>query len=165
MSNLLSATCISAYIKVDTCRYYMYEEVPFLVALINTMIGYLILFFSDVSWSSCDERERLSLDYPRICVHAVSRDVTSFPSPCVYLLYSASPPDSASSGSDDEGEVPDIDELPPTEVRLVPPSSDQRMYNNLVIALNITSCKMYKFNFPRLFVHLMLSGDYLQCYL
>ena len=86
--------------------------------------------FSDVSWSSCDDRERLSLDYPRICVHAISRDVTNFPSPCVYLLYSASPSESASSGSDDEGEVPDIDELPPTEVRLVPQNSDQCMYTN-----------------------------------
>ena len=86
-----------------------------------------IFNFSDVSWSSCDETERLSLDYPRICVHAISRDTTAFPSPCVYLLYSASPPDSASSGSDDEGDTPDLDELPPTEVRVVPPNSDQCM--------------------------------------
>lgn len=82
-------------------------------------------FFSDVSWSSFDDQERLSLDYPRICLHAISRDTNSFSSPCVYLLYSASPPDSASSGSDDEEEDPDVDELPPTEVRVVPPSSDQ----------------------------------------
>lgn len=91
-----------------------------------------------MSWSSCDDRERLSLDYPRICVHAISRDVSSFPSACVYLLYSASPPDSASSGSDDEGEVPDVDELPPTEVRVVPPNSDQRMYSR-------TSCNIHNY--------------------
>lgn len=75
---------------------------------------------SDVSWSSFDEKERLSLEYPRICVHAISRDTASFPYPCVYLLY-ASSPSPGSSSSEDDGEDPDADELPPTEVRIAPP--------------------------------------------
>lgn len=77
---------------------------------------------SELSWSSVDEREGLTLDYPRICVHAVSRDTSVFPSPCVYLLYSATPPESSSE------EDADMEESPPLEIRLVPPHADHCMY-------------------------------------
>lgn len=82
-----------------------------------------LLFDSDLSWSSGETSETLTLEYPRICVHAISRDTSKFPSPCVYVLYSTSPPESES-----EDEQEDAEEPPPLEIRLVPQDAHHRMY-------------------------------------
>lgn len=93
----------------------------------------LLLIGSELSWSSGETSETLSLEYPRICVHAISRDTSTFPSPCVYVLYSTTPPESE---SDSEDEQQDAEEPPPLEIRLVPSEELQCMYetlHNLVI--------------------------------
>ena len=79
---------------------------------------------SELSWSSGETSETLTLEYPRICVHAISRDTSAFPSQCVYVLYSASPPES-------EDEQTEAEEPPPLEIRLVPSEEHHRMYRTL----------------------------------
>jgi len=41
--------------------------------------------FSQVTWLSSGGEGGFCLEYPKICLHAISRDVTSFPHECVFL--------------------------------------------------------------------------------
>lgn len=86
---------------------------------------------SEVNWNNADASESLTLAYPRICVHAISRDTSAFAWPCVYLLYSASSPPAEHEGDEsspcsDEEEA-EMEELPPMEIRLVPSHTEQRI--------------------------------------
>lgn len=75
---------------------------------------------SEVLWSGEGTSERLCLTYPDISLHAVSRDVSAFPRPCLYMLCA----DPESTGSSEE-EPTDTDECPTqVEVRLVLESSE-----------------------------------------
>ncbi|KAK3857181.1 hypothetical protein Pcinc_036552 [Petrolisthes cinctipes] len=50
--------------------------------------GTLYIAESRVSWAKdgADRRSNLSFEYPRIAVHAVSRERAIFPHPCLYLM-------------------------------------------------------------------------------
>ena len=58
----------------------------------------------------------MSLTYPEICLHAVSRDGSSFPHPCLYMLTSSS---SLEDDPGDEDEAEGEPELSSVEMRLV----------------------------------------------
>ena len=70
---------------------------------------------SELRWTGEGTDEKLCLLYPDISLHAVSRDVSSFPHPCLYLLCSI-PEGERDSDPDDC--------LEPVEVRLVLENSD-----------------------------------------
>jgi hypothetical protein len=48
-----------------------------------------ILYFRRVSWRDGTTGEGFSLEYPHISLHAVSRDLSSFPQECLYLMLDA----------------------------------------------------------------------------
>jgi len=87
--------------------------------------------FSALSWTSDDQSEQISLEYPDISIHAISRDTSSFPHECVYLLHCSTEEeeDEEEEEEDDEGvgkggrEENDCGKM--TEIRLVPPDSSQ----------------------------------------
>lgn len=86
---------------------------------------------SALSWTSDDQSEQISLEYPDISIHAISRDTSSFPHECVYLLHCSAEEeeDEEEEEEDDEGvgkggmEGNDSGKM--TEIRLVPPDSSQ----------------------------------------
>lgn len=83
-----------------------------------------------LQWSSEDGIEHLRLAYPDIAVHAVSRDSSSFPHHCVFLLHCPSAGEeweeggSEGVGAEEEGETEDASGAM-TEIRLVPPEATQ----------------------------------------
>jgi len=48
--------------------------------------GTMYIAQSRLFWSKDGETRGISLDYPHICIHAVSRDTSAFPHPCLYLM-------------------------------------------------------------------------------
>lgn len=71
-------------------------------------------YSSVFKWSSEDGGRVISLNYPDIAIHAVSRDITVFPyRPCVLLLHSVADVDS------------DADQENTTQYRLVLPNPEQ----------------------------------------
>ncbi len=50
-------------------------------------MAFLLCPRSEVNWTG-ENGETVCLLYPEICLHAVSRDVSSFPHPCLYMLTS-----------------------------------------------------------------------------
>ncbi|XP_065888025.1 methylosome subunit pICln-like [Dysidea avara] len=74
--------------------------------------GTLCIRESLVSWSSSGPDD-FQLEYPRIAVHAICRDVTQFPHECLYLLIS---PDTDVYDDEDDEDEP----VPPSIVRFVP---------------------------------------------
>jgi len=78
--------------------------------------GTLYIAESRVSWVSASSGEGFSLEYPHISLHAVSKDLSSFPRECLYLML-----DSKLEESDPDDE--DSDEEPESgmsEVRFIP---------------------------------------------
>ena len=71
------------------------------------------MVYSAVQWSCAETARDISLSFPHIAIHAISRDTTVFPfKPCIFLLYS----------------LPDVDDPEQEEVthyRLAPPQSNQ----------------------------------------
>lgn len=83
-----------------------------------------VLYYSVLHWNSCAGDRRISLSFPYIAVHAVSRDASVFPfKPCIYLLYS----------------VPDEDDLEQeiSNYRISTQESDQRVWTDNVILINL----------------------------
>ncbi|XP_042241631.1 methylosome subunit pICln-like isoform X2 [Homarus americanus] len=99
--------------------------------------GTLYIAESRVSWAKDGADGGFSLEYPHIAIHAVSRDVSSFAHPCLYLMVDAKLEDSQAvtpngvEGSDSEEED---DETAMTEVRFVP--TDQFSLEPMYKALN-----------------------------
>ncbi|KAK8726461.1 hypothetical protein OTU49_010262 [Cherax quadricarinatus] len=98
--------------------------------------GTLYIAESRVSWAKDGVNEGFSLQYPHIAIHAISRDVSSFAHPCLYLMVDAKLDSSAANAlndgdSDSDGED---DESAMTEVRFVP--SDHVSLEPMYKALN-----------------------------
>lgn len=81
-----------------------------------------------VRWVSDDQSNHITLNYPSIMLHAVSRDTSSFPHECLYLLYN--PPENEEEEEEeedeeeDEGEEEDDHIEKMTEIRFIPTCSD-----------------------------------------
>ncbi len=58
--------------------------------------------YSEVKWTG-ENGDSVCLTYPEICLHAVSRDTSSFPHPCLYMLTSSVPP--GEEEGEEEGET------------------------------------------------------------
>lgn len=84
--------------------------------------GTLYIAESRVSWVS-DAGQGFSLEYPAISLHAVSRDVSTYPHDCLYLLLDAridelttgQPVEHAVNENEDEDDRVDV-----TEIRFIP---------------------------------------------
>jgi len=85
----------------------------------NFGTGTLYITEGCVRWIS-NEGQGLTLTYPSISLHAVSRDTSSFPHECLYLMVDSE--DDANEGSGAGGDASDSEEEAggPFEVRFVP---------------------------------------------
>ena len=88
--------------------------------------------YSSLTWTSDDESEQFSLEYPGISIHAVSRDTSTFPHECVYLLHCPTEEEEeeeeeeeSDEGVGEEGRTGGNNGGKMTEIRLVPPDSTQ----------------------------------------
>jgi len=77
----------------------------------NRGTGTLYISESSILWKGSGENDTLTLEYPSISLHAISRDTSNFPHECLYLLLE-SPESISEEERDPEAEV--------TEVRFVP---------------------------------------------
>lgn len=80
--------------------------------------GSLYITQSCVSWLS-ESGRGFSLEYPKISLHAVSRETSSFPKPCLYVMVDGRLDDEEKAEGDSEDEDEE-DEDQITEVRFVP---------------------------------------------
>ena len=83
-------------------------------------------FHRCVRWVSDNQSDEITLDYPSICLHAISRDTSSFPRECLYILtYSQEEEEEREEeqleGEEEEGEE---EESKMAELRFVPPNTD-----------------------------------------
>ena len=84
---------------------------------------------SSLHWVSEDGAEQLDLAYPDIAIHAISRDTSSFPHHCIFLLHC--PPteeeeeEGWKEGSGEGVEEGGGEDVEMTEIRLVPPGAAQ----------------------------------------
>ncbi|XP_071086668.1 methylosome subunit pICln-like [Haliotis cracherodii] len=92
--------------------------------------GTLYVAESRLSWMGENGRG-FSLEYPAISLHAVSRDTSSFPQECLYLMVEGKLSGEAQDGSS-EGE--EEDDPPIGEVRFVP--SDRGTLDAMFLAMN-----------------------------
>ncbi|XP_043188877.1 methylosome subunit pICln-like [Amphibalanus amphitrite] len=85
--------------------------------------GTLYIAESRVAWAGTDG-QGFSLEYPHIMLHAVSRDTSAFPHPCLYLMVDAKigpqADDAASDGSGGSSDEDAASGSSVTEVRFVP---------------------------------------------
>lgn len=101
-----------------------------------------------MQWTNDDQSDIMTLHYPSISLHAVSRDLSTFPHPCLYILYCPLDTDDENDDDDDPDEEGSaIEKI--TEIRFVPSSPDQ--------------CKFITLYFH--FVYLFFSGWNVRCYL
>lgn len=78
--------------------------------------GSLFITESEVSWLNTSS-QGFGLQYPNISLHAISRDTTTFPHECLYLMVEGKLIEEERNEDDEEEED---DELATTEVRFVP---------------------------------------------
>lgn len=76
--------------------------------------GTLFISASKLIWRS-DDGQGFVLTYPQVSLHAISRDLSNFPSECLYLMYE--PDDTIDTNSDSEGSD---EPLEINELRFVP---------------------------------------------
>lgn len=82
--------------------------------------GTLYIAESRVSWVG-ENRCGFSLEYPSVALHAVSRDLSSFPHECLYLMIDGNLDDAAPTSGENGSNSNDEDEEPaPSEIRFVP---------------------------------------------
>lgn len=98
--------------------------------------GVLYIAESRVSWAKEGEDSGLSLEYPHIAIHAVSRDLSNFCHPCLYLMIDVKleePENAMNGGNSSDSEEEEDEDAAMTEVRFVPsdPSSLDHMYKAL----------------------------------
>uniref|UniRef100_A0A1X7VQZ5 Methylosome subunit pICln n=1 Tax=Amphimedon queenslandica TaxID=400682 RepID=A0A1X7VQZ5_AMPQE len=92
--------------------------------------GLLSIEESCVQWTSDSQTDIITLEYPLISLHAVSRDVNVFPYPCLYLLY-CQEEEEEEDDDDIEDEGSPVEKI--TEFRFIPlsPDSLDSMYSAL----------------------------------
>lgn len=105
--------------------------------------GTIYIAESRLYWSKDGETRGLSLDYPHICIHAVSRDTTSFPHPSLYLMLDYKLEDAvvglgADNGhaNNDDDEEDDDDQSAMTELHFVPRDQELNVLETMYKALN-----------------------------
>ncbi|XP_064114446.1 methylosome subunit pICln-like isoform X2 [Macrobrachium nipponense] len=93
--------------------------------------GTLVIAESRVTWVKDGDDTGLSLEYPHIAIHAVSRDPASFSFPCLYLMIDVEM--EPREEEDEDRESDDEDEAGMTEIRFVPADhmALEPMYKNL----------------------------------
>lgn len=106
--------------------------------------GTMYIAESRLYWSKEGESRGLSLDYPHICIHAVSRDTSAFPHPCLYLMLDYKLDDAivglgADNGhmnNDDDEDDDDFNAM--TELHFVPGNQqqDRNVLETMYKALN-----------------------------
>lgn len=97
--------------------------------------GTLYIAESRVTWAKDGEEGGLSLEYPHIAIHAISRDLSTFSFPCIYLMIDVElerPEGSADNNGDSSDS--DEEEAGMTEIRFVP--TDQMALEPMYKALN-----------------------------
>lgn len=80
--------------------------------------GTLFIAETRVSWVS-DASQGFSLEYPSIALHAISRDLNTYPQPCLYLMID-SKIDDEGSGMSGESDEDDDETTAITEIRFIP---------------------------------------------
>ncbi|XP_071549458.1 methylosome subunit pICln isoform X2 [Panulirus ornatus] len=99
--------------------------------------GILYIAESRVSWARDGANAGFSLEYPHIAIHAVSRDVSNFAHPCLYLMIDAKlqePEANTVNGFEGPDSEDEDDDMAMTEVRFVP--TDQFSLEPMYKALN-----------------------------
>ncbi|XP_077987789.1 methylosome subunit pICln-like isoform X2 [Glandiceps talaboti] len=83
-------------------------------------LGTLFIAESRLAWTDTSGKG-FSLEYPGISLHAVSRDTSSFPHECLYVMVDAKIEDSSVLGTkENDTEDDDEDEAQITEIRFIP---------------------------------------------
>ena len=85
--------------------------------------GTLYIAESSVTWLN-EEGQGFLLEYPSISLHAVSRDLTSFPRPCLYVMVDGKLDMNEDVISSDDDDVTNDPEPSITEIRFVPANPD-----------------------------------------
>ena len=100
--------------------------------------GTLYISEARISWVG-PTGQGFSLEYPHVCLHAVSTDLTSFPSECLYLMIdvrlvdSEGTPTPSSSDAEGEDSGAEASDGGMTEIRFVPADKAalQRMFDSM----------------------------------
>jgi len=109
--------------------------------------GTIYIAESRLYWSKDGAARGISLDYPHICIHAVSRDTNAFPHPCLYLMVDYKLDDAvvglgADNGhninEDDDEEEDETTAM--TELHFVPRDQGSNVLDTMYKALN--SCQL-----------------------
>jgi len=79
-------------------------------------IGTLHVKESKLSWESATDEKRITLEYPSISLHAISKDTSNFPHECIYCLLEAS----NLFETDEQDPYPKV-----TQVRFVPQDQEK----------------------------------------
>jgi len=80
--------------------------------------GTLHLTNQRIVWLGVQEHIGFAIDYPFVAVHAVSRDPSSFPEPCLYCQLRTE--DSACADEEEEPDIPELRFVPADASRLQP---------------------------------------------
>lgn len=101
--------------------------------------GILYIAESRLSWVDSGTGRGFSLEYPHISIHAVSRDLQSYPHQCLYVMVDTNvdfTPDDTSNNTDRHasGDDTDEEEEEMTEVRFVP--DDHEALDAMFAAMN-----------------------------
>ncbi|CAI9716797.1 methylosome subunit pICln-like [Octopus vulgaris] len=83
-------------------------------------LGKLYVAESRLSWVGYEDNKGFSIEYPAISVHGVSKDQSSFPRPCIYMIINCLLDDD-DTNNENQSEDDDDDDL--TEIHLVPQDS------------------------------------------
>ncbi|KAH3807839.1 methylosome subunit pICln-like [Dreissena polymorpha] len=98
-----------------------------------TGTGSIYIAESQVTWISAGGEGGFCLEYPKICLHAISRDLSAFPHECLYLQVEGKlieDDNLSTSSSEEEIDPPE----PMTEVRFVP--TDKGALDGMFTALS-----------------------------
>ncbi|CAN7996520.1 unnamed protein product [Ixodes hexagonus] len=81
--------------------------------------GTLYIAESRVSWVG-ESSAGFSLEYPSVALHAVSRDLSSFPQECLYLMIDGNLDEAEPTTNENGGDTNEDDEPAASEIRFVP---------------------------------------------
>ncbi|XP_014256606.1 methylosome subunit pICln [Cimex lectularius] len=112
------------------------HEQPATVAVMNKKDlgkGTIYIAESCLSWVNEATGRGFSLQYPHICVHAVSRDTSTYPKECLYLMIDANIDFSGEEQGSDEEEEDAEDKM--TEIRFIP--DDKTSLDSMYSAMNV----------------------------
>uniref|UniRef100_A0A8D8V2F0 Methylosome subunit pICln n=1 Tax=Cacopsylla melanoneura TaxID=428564 RepID=A0A8D8V2F0_9HEMI len=98
----------------------------------NIGTGTLYVAESQLQWTHSSSGLGFVLEYPRITIHAISRDTNHFPEECIYLQVEKENADEDGAGGDMSDE--DEDDSGMIEIRLVP--QDKATLEDIFMAMN-----------------------------